>query len=99
MKRVVLFGAIALSALMVGCSSTQCRDDDSCGTECKDACCMTECSHENTAFTCPNCQPGKPCCDDCAKKAAEMCPDCAAKKSAKACTKCEDGVKCAKCAA
>lgn len=99
MKKIALIGIAAFSALMVGCSSTQCRDGDSCGTDCKDACCMKACDHANSTFTCPNCEPGKPCCADCAKKMAEMCPDCAAKKSAHACPGCADGKVCDKCKA
>ncbi len=99
MKKIALIGIAAVSALMVGCSSTQCRDGDNCGSDCKDACCMKECNHANSTFECPNCEPGKPCCADCAKKMAEMCPDCAAKKAAHACPDCKDGQACAKCQA
>ena len=99
MKKIALIGIAAVSALMVGCASTQCRDGDSCGGDCKDACCMTECNHENSTFECPNCEPGKPCCANCAKKMGEMCPDCAANESASACTGCEEGKTCAKCQA
>jgi len=101
MKKFALIGIAALSALMVGCSSTECRDDDSCGMECKDACCMTACDHANSTFKCPNpeCSADKPCCADCAKKFSEMCPDCAAKKAAHACPDCKDGKACEKCKA
>ncbi|MEX0876084.1 MAG: hypothetical protein WD114_01375 [Phycisphaerales bacterium] len=111
MKRVAFFSAIALSALMVGCSSTQTRDGKDCCEGDKAECCMMQCDHANTAFECPNCEPGKPCCAGCAAKAAAMCPDCEGKDSAKACgdckdkktahacPDCKDGQACAKCQA
>ena len=95
MKKFALLGAMALTALMVGCSSTQTRDD-ACAD--KPSCTATACTHENTAFKCPNCKPGEPCCAGCAKKAAEMCPDCKG-KAAMACPDCKDGKMCAKCEA
>jgi hypothetical protein len=82
-KKFALIGLVAASAMLIGCSSTQCRDGGTCGD--KEACCGTcggecgdkACNHANSTFECPNCEPGKPCCADCAKKMAEMCPDCA----------------------
>lgn len=81
MKKVILLSAIAISALMVGCSSTETRECDG-NADCKPALC------EDAA----NCDPSK--CDkpDCAKKAqacadgAKACPseakaDCAQKKA------------------
>jgi len=87
MKKMALIGLVAVSALMVGCSSTQCRDGSDCG-DCDSKCetaCETACNHTNTTFECANadCKPGAACCGDCAKKMAEMCPDCA--KHAKTC--------------
>lgn len=112
MKKIALIGIAAAAALLVGCSSTQCRDDKcdskiACSGECDGNCegncegeaCATECNHANSTFECPNCETGKACCADCAKKMAEMCPDCAAKKSAHACPNCKDGEPCAHCAA
>ena len=140
MKKITLFSVIAFSALMVGCSSTQSRDnakcdlkacdtkqcDDAancdpskcdkpecpkqakacptgakaCGADCTKPCCASKsaCTHPNSTFECAKCEPGKPCCPDCASKAAASCPDCTA-KAAHACPDCKDGVKCEKCAA
>ena len=120
MKKIALFSIVALSALMVGCSSTQTRDCDgqacdtaqcedaancdtstcekpscdkkaacptgakacptgakkACDADCTKPCCATACAHPNTTFTCPKCKDGKPCCADCAAKAAAGCSDC-----------------------
>ncbi len=104
MKRLVLLSALTLSALVMGCASTQTRESTAvCAGDCKDACPMKACDHANAALPCPNCQPGKPCCAKCAAKMAETCPDCIAKKtsgeSAHACPDCKDGKMCAQCEA
>lgn len=113
MKKFALIGIVALFAMMVGCSSTQCRDGGACAdkTACAGSCegkdgeccgkCKGDmaCAHANSTFECPNpdCSASSPCCANCAAKFAEMCPDC--KGHAHACPDCKDGQKCEKCAA
>ncbi len=113
MNKFALIGLAAVSALMIGCSSTQCRDGGACadGAVCAGSCegqdgeccgkCKGEmaCNHANSTFECHNaeCSADKPCCENCAKKYAESCADC--KAHAHACPDCKDGQKCAKCAA
>ena len=67
MKKIALFSVIALSALMVGCTSTQTRDCD--GKACDDA---------QVCADPANCDASKCEKPDCAKKAA-ACPTGAAK--------------------
>lgn len=113
MKKFALIGIVALSAMMVGCSSTQCRDGGTCadksackgdcGGDCEGKCAGScegkACAHANSTFKCPNpeCSASSPCCANCAAKFAEMCPDC--KGHANACPDCKDGKMCAKCEA
>ncbi|MBL4699467.1 MAG: hypothetical protein JKX70_11610 [Phycisphaerales bacterium] len=77
MKKIALFSVIALSALMVGCSSTETRDYDSeacdtaakeaCATEAKAAACPTEgmkkmdCADDMKKMDCGK-DCTKPCC-------------------------------------
>lgn len=100
MNKFRLFGLIALSSLTLGCASTAERHADSCGADCQKPCCTEQvaCNHANSTFECSGCQPGKPCCADCAQKMAQMCPDCADKQAA-GCPDCKDGNQCSTCAA
>ena len=78
MKKIALFSAIALSALMVGCSSTQTRSDNDAMGETK-ACEMKKADGK----ACPT--EGKMDAKACAKckekKDGKMCADCTAKMS------------------
>jgi len=95
MKKIALFSAIALSALMVGCSSTETRSDNAsmgqmkaCNTKQADG---TQCSMHKMA--CASCKENKD---------GKMCKKCDAKMAAMACAKCKemkDGKMCAKCEA
>ena len=103
MKKIALFSVIALSALMVGCSSTQTRNDSSAQT--------AMASTDGSAKVCPKSHDGKMCakcaadkkmamaCKDC-KNDGTKCAKCAAKdQAAMACPLSKDGKMCAKCVA
>ena len=115
MKKIALIGIAAAAALLVGCSSTQCRDGscdgktvctdkENCTGDCDGKCagkeCETACNHANSTFECPN--------PDCSAD-KPCCANCAQKykdmcpdckgKSAMGCPDCKDGQQCAKCAA
>lgn len=92
MKKVILLSAIAISALMVGCSSTETRDDA----------CASQAATCPDGAKCDQAKCDKASCDkaNCAKKAqacadgAKACPS-----AAKACPDCKDGKMCDKCKA
>jgi hypothetical protein len=99
MKKIALFSAIALSALMVGCSSTETRSDEAAMGDMQ-ACKMKQADGK----ACP--MEGKMDAKACAKckemKDGKMCADCKAKMHAMACAKCKemkDGKMCDKCKA
>jgi hypothetical protein len=41
-KKFALIGLVAASAMLIGCSSTQCRDGDTCATGCSDKAACTD---------------------------------------------------------
>lgn len=107
MNKFALIGLAAVSALMIGCSSTQCRD----GVACADgaATCCGSCQSDKEC-TCGSCgTDAKSCCGTCKGEGdkSECCGNCAGEAHghehgdghAHACPNCKDGQKCAKCAA
>jgi len=92
MKKIALFSAIAISALMVGCSSTETRSDDAamghmqaCKMKQADgkACPMEAKMDAKACAKCKEMKDGKSC-DKCAsKKAAMACAKCKASKDGK----------------
>ena len=67
-NKFALIGLVAVSAMMIGCSSTQCRDKSDCGTACADkaACCGSEkCSTDAGCAEKPCDAEKKACCGTC----------------------------------
>lgn len=63
-NKIALIGLVAASALLVGCSSTQCRDGDTCSD--KAACCGS-CDGEAKGDCCGTCggEAKGACCGTC----------------------------------
>lgn len=63
-KKFALIGLVAASAMLIGCSSTQCRDGGTCGD--KEACCGT-CGGEAKGECCGTCgsEAKTECCGTC----------------------------------
>ena len=91
MKKIALFSIVALSALMVGCSSTQTRDcdDNACGTaQCADA---ANC--ESSTCEKASCEK-KACPADCAKACCADKAACTHPNTTFSCPNCKDGKAC-----
>lgn len=72
-KKFALIGLVAVSAMMIGCSSTQCRDGDTCAE--KTACCGNCADGEAKGQCCGTCAGDKHAHSHGEKKACG--PDCA----------------------
>ena len=72
-KKFAFFGLVAVSALMIGCSSTQCRDGGDCASACGDkaACCGSEACGDK-----PCGGEGKACCGSCGGEKKACCGTC-----------------------
>jgi len=103
MNKIALFGALAISALLVGCSSTQTCDTDNkmCNTaQCADGadCDPSNCDKANCKKGAKMCKDGctKPCCGEKGDKMSS----CTHPNTTFECAKCTEGSPCcAGCAA